>query len=307
MKSEKVLITGCGGMLGSAVYPYFTKLYDDVLATDKDVNEKWLFKLDVRDHAHLDSIFKEFRPDLVLHLAAETDLEYCETHPEIAEATNSVATRKIAKLSEEYGTTLVYISTAGVFDGTKSDFYVETDKPNPIMVYGQTKYDGELHVLNNCSKAFVVRAGWMMGGGEAKEKKFIYKMLKQIGENKKELFAVNDLWGTPTCAYNFAQNLHALVETKQYGTYHMVCAGGGTRYDVAREILSICEIDDVELTPVSSDFFKEEYFVVRPPSERLANAGLDRIGCNLMRPWQDALRDYIETHFPSYVRSRIQA
>lgn len=307
MKPEKVLITGCGGMLGSAVYPFFSVRYNDVLATDRDVNEKWLFNLDVRDKPHLESIFREFRPDLVLHLAAETDLEYCETNPDIAEATNCLSTLDIAKLSEQHGATLAYISTAGVFDGTKNDFYVETDKPNPIMVYGRTKYEGELHVLNHCSKAFVVRAGWMMGGGEAKEKKFIYKMLRQIGENKKELFAVNDLWGTPTCAYNFAQNLHALIETKQYGIYHMVCDGSGTRYDVAHEILSICGIDDVALTPVGSDYFSAEYFVVRPPSERLTNAGLDRIGRNLMRPWQDALKDYIEAFFPSYMRSEVQA
>ena len=91
-----------------------------------------------------------------------------------------------------------------------------------------------------------------------------YKMLRQIGEGKKELFAVDDKWGTPTYTYDFAMNLFLLLATGRYGTYHMVCEGKGTRYDVAREILHICERPDIKLTRVSSDVFAEEYFAPRP-------------------------------------------
>ncbi|MHC4412467.1 MAG: SDR family oxidoreductase [Planctomycetota bacterium] len=272
MLSDKVLITGCGGMLGEAVYPYFVSRYETVLASDKILNEEWLIQLDVRDDEHLRKVFEEYQPNLVIHLAAETSLEYCETHSKIAQDTNSTATKVIAKLSEEYGAVLVYISTAGVFDGLKKGFYTEQDQPNPIMVYGQTKYEGELHALEYCTRTFVVRAGWMMGGGKRKEKKFIY-------------------------TYDFAKNLFLLIQTKKYGTYHMACEGKGARYDVAKEILRICKRPDIKLTAVSSEFFSREYFAPRPPSEMMYNVNLRKLGINNMNTWKDSLQNYIENYF----------
>ncbi len=301
IKSMKIFITGCGGMLGNAIYPYFVTMYDNVLASDKTVDEEWLVKLDVRDNVELSKTFKEYKPDIVLHLAAETNLEYCETHPDVATATNEVATETIAKLSKEYGSTLIYISTAGVFDGTKEGIYTEADKPSPIMVYGQTKYDGELKALKYCPKTYVVRAGWMMGGGRNKEKKFIYKILQQIAEDRKEIFAVSNRWGTPTYTYDFAMNIFKLLKTKKYGTYHMVCEGEGTRYDVAKEILHICNRDDIILTPVDSNYFKEDYFAPRPVSEMMYNAKLRELGIHSMRSWKDSLRDYIHNYFFDHI------
>ena len=288
-------------MLGDAVYPYFASRSEDVLATDKELTEDWLELLDVRDEDRLSSVFREFKPDLVLHLAAETSLEYCETNPDIANYTNALATRSVARLCEERGAKLVYISTAGVFDGEKSGYYTEEDQPNPIMVYGQTKYDGEILAKKYCSRTFIVRAGWMMGGGRKKEKKFIYKVLQQIKEGRNEIFAVDDRWGTPTYTHDFAANLHLLVQTEKYGTYHMVCEGKGTRYDVAAEILKICQRPDIKLTPVSSEFFKEEYFVERPVSEMMINANLRALGLNRTRPWSVALRDYIGNYFSDHI------
>ena len=98
MRDERVLITGCGGMLGNAVYPHFISRFRHVLATDRDISEPWLQALDVRDDRRLQEIFRDFRPDIVLHLAAETDLEFCETHPDTAEDTNALATAAIARL-----------------------------------------------------------------------------------------------------------------------------------------------------------------------------------------------------------------
>ncbi|MHC4114251.1 MAG: SDR family oxidoreductase [Planctomycetota bacterium] len=301
MLSDKVLITGCGGMLGEAVYPYFVSRYETVLASDKILNEEWLIQLDVRDDEHLRKVFEEYQPNLVIHLAAETSLEYCETHSKIAQDTNSTATKVIAKLSEEYGAVLVYISTAGVFDGLKKGFYTEQDQPNPIMVYGQTKYEGELHALEYCTRTFVVRAGWMMGGGKRKEKKFIYKILQQIAAGKKEIHAVDDRWGTPTYTYDFAKNLFLLIQTKKYGTYHMACEGKGARYDVAKEILRICKRPDIKLTAVSSEFFSREYFAPRPPSEMMYNVNLRKLGINNMNTWKDSLQNYIENYFADYI------
>src|SRR5688572_25087712 len=110
MDDERVLITGAGGMLGNAVYPYFAKRFSSVVATDKDPNETWLDTLDVRESPALRAAFARVRPKIVLHLAACTDLEFCEVHEDVARETNAEATAEVAKLCEETGATMVYIS-----------------------------------------------------------------------------------------------------------------------------------------------------------------------------------------------------
>lgn len=299
MKDGTVLITGAGGMLGNAVYPYFAKRYGTVVATDKDLTEPWLKQLDVRDTAALRRAFETVRPSLVLHLAACTDLEFCEVHPGVARDTNATATQSVAALCEETGATLVYISTAGIFDGKKEGFYTEEDQPRPLMVYGQAKYDGELFATRHCSRTFVVRAGWMVGGGARKDHKFVQNILGQIVSGARRIHAVNDRYGTPTYTHDFALNLFRLLDTRRYGTYHMVCEGAGTRFDVARAILDIAGRDDIELVPVDSSFFAQNYFAPRPVSEMMVNANLRALDINLMRPWREALSDYILREFPS--------
>jgi dTDP-4-dehydrorhamnose reductase len=290
---ERVLITGCGGMLGNAIYPYFERRCRSLFATDKLASGPWMYELDVRDEDALAEAFREIRPDLVLHLAAETDLEFCETHPDVAEATNASATRTIGRLAESFDTTLVYISTAGVFDGEKEGFYTEADAPRPIMVYGRTKLEGEDHVRALCRRHYVVRAGWMVGGGPRKDHKFVSKILEQVFEGRRLIHAVADKLGTPTYTHDFAMNLFRLLASGCHGTYHMACEGHGSRYDVAREIVAICGRPDIEVRPVDSSFFDDLYFAPRPRSEMMWNANLKALGINLMRPWKEALRDYI--------------
>jgi dTDP-4-dehydrorhamnose reductase len=298
---KRVLITGCAGMLGSAIYPYFSQRSHAVFATDKVATGPWMYELDVRDADAVHAAFEEVRPDLVLHLAAETNLEFCETHPDVAEATNALATRTVAELAERCRSTLVYISTAGVFDGEKDGFYTEADAPNPLMVYGRTKLAGEQHVRSACRRHYVIRAGWMVGGGPGKDHKFVSKILGQVLDGKKLIHAVDDKLGTPTYTHDFAMNLFRLLAGERYGTYHMVCEGSGSRYDVAREIVRICGRPDVEVRPVASDFFREEYFAPRPRSEMMQNANLRALGLNLMRSWREALRDYITREYAAAV------
>ncbi|CAN5170359.1 dTDP-4-dehydrorhamnose reductase [soil metagenome] len=305
MSKERILITGAGGMLGNAIFPYVTSRFDTVSATDKDAEESWLETLDVRDIEAARKRFAKFQPTLVLHLAACTDLEFCEVQSQVAEETNAYATGEIAALCEEYGATLVYISTAGVFDGTKSGFYTEQDQPNPIMVYGKTKYDGELLAAARCSRHFIVRAGWMVGGGAAKDHKFVHHILGQIVAGEKTIRAVNDRFGTPTYTHDFALNLFRLLESGTVGTYHMVCEGSGTRHDVAKEILDICGHQDIELLSVDSSYFASNYFAPRPVSEMMINANLRAQGLNLMRNWREALRDYILREFSHAMAGQI--
>lgn len=294
----RVLITGAAGMLGSAVYPAFVDAGHEVRATDlapRPVGELSMQRLDVREADAVRAAVGEMRPDLILHLAAETDLETCERDPAAAYRTNTVGTQHVSAAARDAGAVLVYISTAGVFDGTKtSGPYTEFDGARPINVYGDTKFQGEGIVRTLVPTSFVVRAGWMIGGGD-RDHKFVAKVLHQLRDGRRTIHAVTDKLGTPTYTKDFAANLLALVATDGWGLYHMACLGEGSRFDVAVELLRLIGRDDVEVVGVSSDYFAEAYPAPRPRSEMMRNLMLELRGLDRMRPWQVALRSYLET------------
>lgn len=293
---ERILITGCGGMLGQGVYAKFAPLCPNLLATDIDLNEEWLKPLDVRDVRAVEKCMDAFQPTIVMHLAALTDLEYCEKNPMEAWRTNALGTENVAMLAERRGATLVYIGTAGVFEGSQES-YTDFDRPAPINHYGGAKYHGEKFVQEHVSKHFIFRAGWMMGSGPAKDKKFINKIFKQIAAGKKELFVVNDKSGAPTYTHDFANGIATVLPTRYYGLYNQVCGGSGTRFDIAKEFVRLLGLaDEVKVTEVSSDHWKQEYFVPRPASELLVNMKLNERGLNVMRDWHDCLEEYAQVY-----------
>jgi dTDP-4-dehydrorhamnose reductase len=292
----RVLITGAAGMLGSAVVPAFVDAGHEVTASDlhpREVRGIQLEFLDIRDAPAVAAAVKTVRPDLVLHLAAETDLEICESSRDHAYGTNTVGTHNVAIGCRQNDASLVYISTAGVFDGEKVDGpYTEFDEARPINVYGRSKFLGEDYVMRLVPGSFVVRAGWMIGGGD-RDHKFVAKVVEQLRDGAKTVRAVTDKLGTPTYVQDFAKNLLELVATPYYGLYHMACIGEGSRYDVAREIVAYYGLD-VEVVPVTSEAFAVEYPAPRPRSEMMRNYMLDLRGLNRMRPWNVALRDYLD-------------
>jgi dTDP-4-dehydrorhamnose reductase len=284
-------------MLGSAVYPAFVAAGHEVVATDlepREVAELPMGRLDVRMYSDMIDAIERSRADLVLHLAAETDLETCEADPDHAFLTNTLGTHNAAVACQARDLPLVYISTAGVFDGEKDDGpYDEFDLPRPINVYGRSKYEGELLVLRHVPRHFVIRAGWMVGGIE-RDHKFVAKVIDQLRSGAKTIRAVTDKLGTPTYTQDFAQNMLDLIETPFYGRYHMASLGEASRYDVAREIVNYYGRDDVRVVPVTSEVFADEYPAPRPRSEMMRNYMLELRGVNHMRPWREALREYLK-------------
>ena len=287
-------------MLGEAFYSRFREEYQ-LKCTDKDVNEPWLSFLDFRDFEAYRKDVEEFRPDYLFHLGAYTDLEFCELNPDETYNTNTLAVENAVYLANELDMPLLYISTAGIFDGAR-EFYDDWDQPNPLGVYARAKYMGERFVVENAKRYLVCRAGWMMGSGPQKDKKFIQKLMKQLKDGKKELFIVDDKDGTPTYTHDFARNVKALLEKEYWGLYNMVCGGQTSRLEVATELLRLLGLQDkVKLTPVGSEYFKETYFAERPPCERLVNRKLNIRNINLMRDWKVALKEYIENYYKGYL------
>lgn len=291
---DRILLLGAGGMLGASVYEEAIRRYEHVLATDIDVNEPWLVYQDFRDLPSLKKLFDEFQPTIVFHLGALTDLEYCELNPEDSWATNALGPENTALLAEKRGLTMVYVSTAGIFGG-EQEFYTDFDPPLPTSHYAKSKYYGELFVERKMSKYFIFRAGWMMGGGPKKDKKFVNKIYRQIKDGAKELFVVADKLGTPTYTADFANGIFRVLETGYYGLYNQVCGGSGSRLDVAREFVCLLGLEDgIKITEVGSDYWKHEYFAPRPYSEKLVNMKLERRGINFMRDWKVCLAEYAQ-------------
>ena len=291
MATRTLLVTGAGGMVGS----YVPEVFADwkVILTDIVTGCP---TLDIREPQAVMSCVGELRPDMILHLAAATDVDRCEQEPDWAYHANAVGTQNVALACLEYGIPLVYISTAGVFWGDKPDPYIEFDAPRPFNIYGQTKLAGEQIVSSLLQRYYIVRAGWMVGGGE-KDKKFVGKIARLMQEGRNPLRVVNDKFGSPTYAKDLLGGIHRLVETKYYGLYHMTNQGTCSRYDVALHIREVMRRPDIDIRPISSDEFPLP--APRARSEAMRNLKLELLKIHQMRPWQDAVREYIEQELAS--------
>lgn len=148
----------------------------------------------------------------------------------------------------------------------------------------------------------------MMGGGPDKDKKFVNKIIKQIKSGKTTLHVVDDKFGTPTYTHDFVQNVKVLIDHGYYGLYNMVCDGRTSRLEVAKEIIAILDLNNtITIETVNSDYFKEEYFAPRPPSEQLINKKLYLRKVNTMRDWKICLREYLNSYFADYVVPKTEA
>jgi dTDP-4-dehydrorhamnose reductase len=278
----KVLVTGAKGMLGSDLCPIFAAEHD-VLATD-------LEEMDVRNPGIVMNVLEQFRPDLVLHLAALTNVDGCQSMKDETFLTNTMGTKNIALACEHLGAAMAYISTGSVFDGTKSEPYTEFDIPNPQSEYSKAKYQGELLIKSLVPRHYIVRAGWMFGGGD-RDIKFVGKIIS-LARAGRRLQVVNDKFGSPTYTRDLAAGLLRLVRTGWYGIYHMANVGCCSRFEYAQKIVQLAGIDQCPMEPVSSESFPLP--APRPRMEAIRNYVLGLLDLNWMRSWEDALADYIK-------------
>jgi dTDP-4-dehydrorhamnose reductase len=278
----KVLVTGAKGMLGSDLCPVFAEQHQ-VIATD-------LEEMDVRDLSAVMSLVERESPDIIMHLAALTNVDGCQSMRDETFLTNAVGTRNVALACQRFGVGMVYISTGSVFDGTKSEPYTEFDIPNPQSEYSKAKYEGELLVKELVRKHYIVRAGWMFGGGDL-DKKFVGKIIS-LARRGQKLQVVDDKFGSPTYTRDMAQGLLKLVGTGWYGTYHLANAGCCSRFEYACKIQELAGITGCPMEPVSSEAFPLP--APRPRMEAIRNYLLQLMGLNWMRAWEEALSDYIQ-------------
>ena len=291
---KKIFIAGANGMLGTTLQSITDTA--EFLLTDKDTEGGMKF-CDIRDLKHTTEVINKYKPDIILNFAALVDLEYCEEEKDDCYLTNTIAAVHLFNLAKDLNIPYVFISTAGIF-GNDKEFYTEEDTPYPLSAYGKSKYYTEQLLQNQgYEKYWIFRAGWMMGGGPTKDKKFVNKIMKQIKAGVRELNVVDDKLGVPTYTKDFAYSiLRHLEENLPYGLYNMVSSGEASRYRTAVEINEFLELG-VIVNKVGSDFFAEEYSAPRPYSEKLINKSLNDLQRNYMRNWKDCLHEYLNKFY----------
>jgi len=282
---ERIYITGIRGMLGKAALPLFEKRYE-IFPADRS-------EPDVCDHRLIIEDICRVGPRFVLHLAALTDVDRCETHPDEAFRVNALGTRNVALACQRSGAEMIYISTGMVYNGRKETPYVEFDSPDPANLYARSKYAGELAVRELLTRYFLFYSCWLFGGG-ADDKKFVAKIIERA-RKAPELKVVSDTYGSPTYTVDLARAIFGFIETGLYGKYHCVNTGCVNRLEMSAEILKAAGIEGCTLVPVSSAEFPLP--APRPRMEAMRNYHFELRGFEPMRPWREALAEYIRENY----------
>ena len=275
----KILVTGVKGQLG---YDIVNECKNrNIEAIGVDVEE-----MDITDAKKVEEVIKSGNYDTVVHCAAWTAVDKAEDEIEACTKVNVDGTKNIANVCKELNIPMMYFSTDYVFDGQGNQPWHEYDKRNPLNVYGQTKYEGELAV-EALDKYFIVRIAWVFG---VNGNNFIKTMLR-LGKERGAVSVVSDQIGSPTYTYDLSKLVVDMIQTDKYGTYHATNEGLCSWYEFACEIFKQAKLD-VEVTPVDSSAFPAK--AKRPNNSRMSKEMLDKNGFKRLPLWQDALSRYLK-------------
>ncbi|MFH0763957.1 MAG: dTDP-4-dehydrorhamnose reductase [Candidatus Omnitrophota bacterium] len=301
-KRYKVLITGSSGMLGADLSSELGKYYEVYgLDISVGVDAERCLECDITDGDKISERISKIKPEIVVHAAAMTDVDGCESDKEKAYKINSEGTGNVAAACKESGAALIYISTDFVFDGKKSSPYVESDKPNPLSVYADSKLKGEEAVAKFLKNYFILRTGWLYG---KHGKNFVDTILEKA-KTGKALKVVDDQIGSPTYTKDLAKAIRVLID-QEYSNqvrsvrlttrsnlvriYHVSNSGSVSWYEYAKEILRLAG-SGAEVVPISSGELNRP--ARRPAMSVLDNSKFIRFTGYKMRNWKDALKEYI--------------
>ncbi len=245
-----------------------------------------------------DTVFKieKLRPEIMVHIAAYTDVDGCELNEEKAFAVNAEGTKHVALTASRCQAKMIYLSTDYVFDGNKREPYLESDSPHPLNVYGRSKWKGEQYVQELVKDPLIVRTQWLFG---RYGKNFVTSILRQAGE-KKVLSIVNDQIGSPTYTVDLAKAISALIQFDASGIFHVANSDLCTWYTFGQAILKLSGMDKVRAIPISSKELGRP--AIRPSYSVLNCQKLKKKTGLTLRPWSEALKEYLSTYRPSMGR-----
>ena len=287
----KILITGAAGQLGTALQGVYAGAPSVTLvAHDRD-------NLDITKVSSIAGVVNEFKPDVIINSAAYNAVEKAGEEITAAFALNTFGPYWLALAASHIGAIFVHVSTDYVFDGIKGE-YDETDSPNPLNVYGASKLAGEQLVLLACEKSYVVRTSWLFGANAVgAHNNFVGTMLARA-QTDSELRVVDDQVGVPTFAPDLAAAIKSLLDCQvPAGIYHITNSGFCSRYEQAKKIFSLKDIS-TPLIPIATTDSATK--VKRPKKTILLNNRLRALGLPALRPWEEALAEYLESLDSNY-------
>ena len=281
----KVLVTGANGQLGTDLCKVLQH-FELIPLTDKDI--------EISDMSSVKEAFGKYKPDIIINTAAYVRVDDCETEQDEAFLINALGARNVAVVAQELEARLAHISTDYVFGGEagrRTTPYTEFDTPIPLNIYGKSKLAGEDFVRHLCHKHFIVRTSGLFGiaGAIGKGGNFVETMLR-LARERDELRVVNDQVFSPTYTKDLAGKIAQLINTEYYGIFHITNKGSCSWYEFATEILKQAELK-TPIIPVTSDEYPQK--ARRPRFSVLDNYHLRLLGMDDMRPWQEALKDYM--------------
>lgn len=274
----RYLITGARGQLGFDIIRELQKRgLNDIIAPSIE-------EMNITDNDSVNEIITKTKPDVVFHCAAWTNVDAAEENEEDVTLVNVIGTKNIVEASSKIGAKVFYISTDYVFDGSKEGMYEITDIPNPISVYGKSKYLGELET-KKYDKHFIVRISWVFG---INGQNFVKKML-ELAQTRDELNVVSDQVGSPTYTVDLAHLLVEMSNTNKYGTYHANNSGYCNWAEFARYIFKSNNID-IKVNDIKTSDFKSK--AQRPLNSKLSKKSLSDNGFDFLPSWEDAIDRY---------------
>ena len=281
----KVLLTGGRGMLGRTLVRELGGEFE-VIPTD-------LPEADITDEVSLDAVFEQHAPDVVIHCAAMTAVDRCETERDFAFRLNARGTANVAALCNRRGIRLIAISTDYVFDGDSYRPYNEFDRAaGGRTVYGQSKFAGEEAVRTLCPNHVIARISWLYGAGGPS---FVHAMMSLADGSRPVLKVVADQLGNPTSAVAVARALKGLLKRPNLcGTFHLTCEGEATWAEFAEEIFRLAGKEQ-KVQPCTTEEFPRP--APRPKNSRLDKMGLRLAGLPPMPDWKGALAEFMATEF----------
>ncbi|MFZ0735394.1 MAG: dTDP-4-dehydrorhamnose reductase [Candidatus Sulfotelmatobacter sp.] len=273
----KVLIFGATGLLGKTLMREWDE--DEVMGlSSRDV--------DIRDGVRVQETVSAIRPEWIVLTAAYTDVDGCEIKPDLAFSVNRDGPVHIARAAKEIGAKLIFLSSDYVFDGRKTSPYEIEDMRNPQSVYGRSKAEAEMRLLETLPGCCIARTSWLFGNGG---KCFPDTILK-LAANRPALDIVDDQRGCPTYSVDLANAIMQLCRKNACGIIHVTNSGNCTWYEFAREIIAAAGLP-TEVRPTTSERMSRP--APRPAYSVLSATSLHGYGIE-MPMWKDALKRYLK-------------
>ena len=279
----KIVIIGADGQLGHDLCRVIDRS-EQIPLTIKDI--------DITDREQCEKVLTKASPQIVINTAAYNKVDEAETNPDEAFKVNAEGAKNVALSCKKLGAVMVHFSTDYVFDGTKTVPYIETDLPDPRSAYGKSKLAGETLVRGSLEKYFMIRTAGLFGIAGCLGKgggNFVESILRQAQAGK-EIKVVDDEVFSPTYTLDLAQKLNELVRTDHFGLYHLTNAGQCSWYEFAEKIM---EYSGIKTKLIRIKVAELKALASRPKYSVLDNYNLRKIGLKDLRPWPEALKDYL--------------